>query len=121
MNTETEKKIYDSANQLIEAIAFPGNTNITIALYKSLHYLYSITINFEEKKYRDFEFLAQSRNNDCDYLFKGKNDPDTVFSLRYINHDTENDIHAFLIRPEYQKINTGELLKTETDTIPETN
>jgi len=118
MNTnETKQSIADLSLKLIDAMAYPGSKETVIALYKSSEFLYTININYNEEKYHNFKLLAQSRSNNNDYLFQDKNDSDTIYTLKYL--DNQNDIHAFLINPTYEKINSAELLKT--DAIPECN
>jgi len=124
MNNETKHLITDLSFQLMDAVAdiskFPGsNKTATIAIYKSSVFLNTITVNVNDKQFRDFEFLAESRNNDSDYLFKLKDEPDKIYTLKYLNNDKENDIHTFLIRPDYQKRNTVKLLVKQSlkDTV----
>ena len=118
MNTaETKQSIADLSLKLIDAIAFPGNKDAQIAIYKSSEYLYTITFSYDSEQYRDYEIIAQNKNNNNSYLLRLKNEPDTIYTLRYLEND--NDIHTFLIKPDYRKMNTGELLKNETNT--ETN
>ena len=119
-NNETKQSIADLSLKLIDAMAFPGNKNAQIVVYKRDEYLYTITINYDSEKYRNCEIIAQNKNNSSNYLIRMKDDdPDTIYTLHYL--ENENDIHTFLIKPDYEKINTDELLKTETDAIPETN
>jgi uncharacterized protein YpiB (UPF0302 family) len=112
-NNETKQSIADLSLKLIDAIAFPGNKDAQIVIYKNSEYLYTITFNYDSEQYRDYEIIAQNKNDNNSYLLCLKDKPDTIHTLRYL--ENENDIHTFLIKPEYQKMNTGELLKNETN------
>jgi hypothetical protein len=118
-NNETKQSIADLSLKLIDAMAFPGNKNAQIVVYKRDEYLYTITINYDSEKYRNSEIIAQNKNNSCNYLIRMKDDINIIYSLSYI--ENENNTHVFYITPDYKIENTDELLKTETDAIQETN
>jgi hypothetical protein len=124
MNNDETKHITDLSFQLIDAVAdiskFPGsNKTAIIAIYKSSVFLYTITINVNDRQFSNLEFLAESRNNDTDYIFRKANDTETIYTLKYLNHDKDDNTHTFLIRPDYQKIDTAELLNKQSlyDTV----
>jgi hypothetical protein len=124
-NNETKHLITDLSFQLIDAVTdiskFPNENKVaTVAIYRSGHYLYTITIKINDEKYNQYnhlEYLAESKNGNDNFVFKLKDEPDTIYTLRYLND--ENDIHTFLIRPEYKKIDTAKLLDKQSlrDTV----
>ena len=121
MNNET-KHITDLSFQLIDAVAdiskFPNENRVaTVVIYRSGHYLYTITINTNDERYNNLEFLAESKNCNGNFVFQLKDEPDTISTLRYLNN--ENDTHTFLIRNEFKKINTVKLLDKQSlrDTV----
>jgi len=125
MNNETKHLITDLSLQLIDAVAdiskFPNENKVaTVAIYRSGYYLYTITIKINDEKYNQYnhlEYLAESKSGNGNFVFKLKDEQNTIYTLRYLND--ENDIHTFLIRPEFKKIDTAKLLKKQSlrDTV----